>query len=74
MLLSDTSMDINMVCKLHHLLPKRCYYCRDLNHIVQKCPVRLDVQQLTAKQQKKLIEDLNALKNIETTKQSEIVK
>ena len=40
---------------------RECYYCKDPSHILCKCPVRLNIQQLTIKQQKELIEDLYML-------------
>ena len=48
-----------------------CYYYKDSNYVVYKYPVRLDVQQLNAKKQKKLIKDLYILKEIEITQQLE---
>jgi len=33
-LLQGAPMDINTVCKIHLLLLKECYYCRDLNYII----------------------------------------
>ena len=58
-------MNINAICKLHLLPAKEYYYCGDLNHVVQNCPIRLDMQQLIAKQLEKLMEDLNMVKDIE---------
>jgi len=58
-------IDIDVVCKLCSLSAKGCYYYRDSNHVTWNCPTRLDVWQLTTKQQKELMKDLNTLKNIE---------
>jgi len=35
-----------------------------MNHLVQDCPHRIDICQLTSEQWEELIEDLLALKNI----------
>jgi len=61
----NISIDIGVVQKSYFTLVKECYYCEDPNYIVCKCPVRLDVWQLTAKQWKELIEELHILKNME---------
>jgi len=40
-----------------------CYQCREPTHLIKDYPHRLDVQRLTAEQQKELIENLMALKD-----------
>jgi len=56
-------MDVDVTRKARSLPPRGCYRCRDMNHIVQDCPHRLDVRQLTIEQREELIEDLLALKD-----------
>ena len=57
-------MDVDTTRKARSL-PLRGYYrCRDANHVVRDCPHRMDVRQLTTEQQKELIEDLLALKDV----------
>ena len=56
-------MDVDVTRKARSLPPRGCYRCRDTNHVVQDCPHRLDVCQLTTEQQEELIEDLLALKD-----------
>ena len=41
-----------------------------MNHVVQDCPHRMDVRQLTMEQRKELIEDLLALKDIVPVEES----
>ena len=57
-------MDIDTTRKTRSLPPRGCYQCRDANHLVQDCPHRMDVHQLTTEQQEELIEDLLALKDV----------
>jgi len=56
-------MDVDVTRKARSLPPRGCYRYRDTNHVVQDCPHRLDVRQLTTEQQEELIEDLLALKD-----------
>ena len=63
-------MDVNTTRKTKSLPPRGCYQCGDANHLVQDCPHRMDVRQLTAEQRKKLIEDLLALKDVVPTEES----
>jgi len=56
-------MDVDTVQKTRPTPPRGCYQCGEPNYLVKDCPHRLDVQRLTAKQQKELIEDLMALKD-----------
>ena len=56
-------MDIDAARKARSLPPRGCYRCEDANHVVQDCPHRMDVRQLTTEQREKLIEDLLALKD-----------
>ena len=67
-------MNIDTAWKPYLTPTKKYYYCGNLNHIVCKYPVRLDIQQLTAEKQEELIEDLNVLKNIEVTQQLESIE
>ena len=57
-------MDIDVTWKARPLPPRECYQCRDMNHLVQDCPHRMDVRQLTSEQQEELIEDLLAMKDV----------
>jgi len=66
-ILLDIFIDVNTTYKFQLILAKECYHCKNPNHIVYNCLVRLDIQQLTTKQREKLIENLNILKNIEIT-------
>jgi len=56
-------MDMDVARKARSLPPRGCYQCGDANHVVQDCLHRLDVCQLTTKQQEKLIKELLALKD-----------
>jgi len=56
-------MDVDVTRKARSLPLRGCYQYRNANHIVQDCPHRLDVRQLTTEQQEELIEDLLALKD-----------
>ena len=54
-------------------MPKtRYYYCGDLSHLVQECPVRMDIKQLTVEQREELIEALNISKDVENLQQYEL--
>ena len=57
-------MDVDTTRKTRSLPSRECYRCGDTNHLVQDCPHCMDVRQLTAEQQKELIEDLLALKDV----------
>jgi len=59
----EVSMDMDATRKTRSLPLRGCYQCGDVNHVVQDCPHRLDVCQLTTEQWKELIEDLLALKD-----------
>jgi len=63
-------MDVNVTQKARPLPPQGYYQCRDTNHLVQDCPHHIDVHQLTSEQQKELIEDLLALKDVVPTEES----
>jgi len=56
-------MDVDVARKARSVPPRGCYQCGDANHVVQDCPHRLDVCQLTTEQREELIEDLLALKD-----------
>ena len=56
-------MDVDTARKARSLPPREYYRCGDANHVVRDCPHRMDVRQLTMKQQEELIEDLLALKD-----------
>jgi len=58
-----TPIDVDATRKARSLPLRGCYRCGDVNHIVQDCPHRIDVCQLTTEQQKELIEDLLVLKD-----------
>jgi len=57
-------MNVDVARKARSLPLRGCYRCRDANHIVQDCPHRLDVRQLTTEQREELIKELLALKGI----------
>ena len=63
-------MDVDATRKARSLPPRGCYRCRDMNHLVRDCPHCMDVRQLTSEQQKKLFEDLLALKDAVPIKES----
>lgn len=54
------------------MLKTRCYYCGDLSHLVWKCLVRMNIRQLTVKQQEELMKDLNVLKDVKNLQQHEL--
>jgi len=56
-------MDVDATRKARSLPLRGCYRCGDANHLVRDCPHCMDVRQLTSEQQKKLFEDLLALKD-----------
>ena len=56
-------MDVDATRKTRFLPLRRCYQCRDVNHVVRDCPYCMDVCQLTTEQREELIEDLLALKD-----------
>jgi len=56
-------MDVDIARKARSLPLRGCYRYRDMNHVVQDCPHRLDVRQLTTEQREELIKDLLALKD-----------
>jgi len=56
-------MDVDVARKARSLSLRGCYRCGDANHVVQDCPHRLDIRQLTTEQREELIEDLLALKD-----------
>jgi len=56
-------MDVDVTRKARSLSPRGCYQYGNANHVVQDCPHRLDVRQLTTEQQEELIKDLLALKD-----------
>ena len=56
-------MDVDVTRKARSLPPRGCYQYGNANHVVQDCPHRLDVRQLTTEQQEELIKDLLALKD-----------
>jgi len=56
-------IDVDAARKTRSLPPRGCYRCGDANHVVQDCPHRMDVCQLTTEQQEELIKDLLALKD-----------
>jgi len=45
--LTNFPIDIDSVQKPHNTSIKECYYCKNLNYVVCKCLMRLDVWQLT---------------------------
>jgi len=57
------SMDVDTIQKTHPTPPQGCYRCGEPNHLVKDCSHHLDIQRLTAEQQKELIKDLMALKD-----------
>ena len=57
-------MDVDTTQKARPLPLQGCYRCGDVNYLVQDCPHRMDVHQLTLEQQEELIEDLLALKDV----------
>jgi len=57
------SMDVDTIQKTRPTPPQGCYRCGEPNHLVKDCSHRLDIQRLTAEQQKELIKDLMALKD-----------
>jgi len=57
-----TLINIDAAYKLHLILIQGCYCCGNLNYVVCKCLVRLDVRQLNTEKWKKLTENLNTLK------------
>ena len=61
---SNISINIDIIQKLYSVSVKRYYHFRNLNYMVYNYSVRLDIQQLTAEQQKEPIKNLNILKNI----------
>ena len=63
-------MDINVTRKKRSLPLQGCYQCRDVNHVVQDCPHRMDIHQLTSEQWEELIEDLLALKDAVPSEES----
>ena len=64
-------MDVDATRKTRSLPPRRCYRCRDVNYVVQDCPHRMDIHQLTMEQWEELIEDLLALKDAVPVEESE---
>jgi len=56
-------MDVDVARKARSVPLRGCYRCRDVNHVVQDCPHRLDVRQLTMEQREELIEELLVLKD-----------
>jgi len=60
---------IDTAYKLHFLLAKEYYHYRYLNYVIQDCPTRFDIWQLTAEQWEELMKDLNTLKDIEAFQQ-----
>jgi len=59
----EVLMDMDAARKVRSLPPRGCYRCGDVNYVVQDCPHRMDVHQLTTEQREELIEDLLALKD-----------
>jgi len=57
-------MDMDATRKTRSLPPQGCYRYGDVNHVIQDCPHRMDVHQLTTEQWEELIEDLLALKDV----------
>ena len=57
-------MGIDATRKTRSLPPRGCYRCGDANHLVQDCPHRMDVCQLTSEQQEELFKNLLALKDV----------
>jgi len=57
-------MTVDTVQKTRPAPLRGCYRCREPNYLVKDCSHCLDIRRLTAEQQKKLIEDLIALKDI----------
>ena len=64
-------IDIDTAWKFCFTSVKECYNYGDLNYVVYKYIVRLNIQQLTTKQQEKFVEDSNILKDIENCKHLE---
>ena len=56
-------MDVDTTRRARSLLPRGCYRCRNVNHVVRDCPHYMDICQLTLEQREELIEDLLALKD-----------
>ena len=40
-------IDINTTQKFHPMLKIECYHYGDPNHLIQECPVKIDIRQLT---------------------------
>ena len=59
----EVPMNIDATRKARSLSLQGCYWCGDVNYLVQDCPHHMDVHQLTSEQQEELIEDLLALKD-----------
>ena len=56
-------MNVDATRKARSLPSQGCYQCRDANHVVQDCPYRMDIHQLTTEQWEELMEDLLVLKD-----------
>ena len=59
----EVPMNIDATRKARSLPLQECYWCGDVNYLVQDCSYHMNVCQLTSEQQEELIEDLLVLKD-----------